>query len=241
VDPARRPTLALLPAGTGNDLCRSLGVPGDLRAATELLRDGRRARIDVVHARFPDHERCLVNAGAGGWSGAVSGALDAGTKAGWGPLAYLLGAAQALPELRWHPVVVRCDGGDAQAFSTCSIVVANGRYVAGGVEVAPEALLDDGALDLLVVRQGPLLELAALGARVAAGREVEHGDERVFRCRGRRIELELPGTVTFNLDGELQGAAPAVFEVEPGALEVVCARDAPALRPPHRAVRGDRG
>ncbi len=210
--------LGLLPLGTGNDFARSIGVPADLDGALAVLAAGRTAALDVGRA-VAEAPRHFVNVSAGGFSGVINEKMDAEVKRSWGPLSYLRSAVEAAPELASYRTTLRLDGGETLDVSAYSVVVANARYVAAGIPVAPEARLDDGLLDLMIVPESSVPQLAVLVPLVLLGRHTG-SDLAIFR-RAAAIELRSEPPMTFNVDGELLPDQPTRFEVLPRALRVV--------------------
>jgi diacylglycerol kinase (ATP) len=214
-----RVRLGLLPLGTGNDFARSIGIPADLEEALKVLAAGRTRRIDVGVARIGGGEaRCFLNMSAGGFSGKVSEKADE-AKERWGPLSYLRSALGALPELHGFKSVITLNGSERLELATYNIVVSNGRFVAAGIPVAPQAIVDDGMLDIMIAPEASMGQLALLLPQVLLGRHT-NSDLLIFR-RVTRLEIESDPPMTFNVDGELCGQDPAQFEILPRALEAV--------------------
>jgi diacylglycerol kinase (ATP) len=210
--------VGLIPLGTGNDFARTLALPTDLEAAIDLLRAGKARKIDLVRVTS-DRVRYFVNVSAGGFSGLVDEKLTRKMKKTWGPLAYLRGAAAALPDLRAYRTTLSLDNTESLHLSLYNVVIANGRYVAGGRLIAPEASIDDGLLDVVLIQERSAPELALLAAQVALGNHLL-SDAIVFRRAAKVTVNSRPG-MWFNVDGELVGNQPAVFEVVPRALQFV--------------------
>ncbi len=213
-----RARLGLLPLGTGNDFARSIKVPDDLQGALAILQEGRTRRLDVARATLRSRSRCFINMSAGGFSGVVSEKAGE-AKDRWGPLAYMRAAVDALPELRTFKVSIRLSGAEELDLETYNLVISNGRFVAGGIPVAPQAELDDGLLDIMIVPATTGPNLALLVPQVLLGMHLG-SDLLVFR-KATRIEIESDPPMAFNLDGELLDEQPTAFEVQPRALEVV--------------------
>jgi diacylglycerol kinase (ATP) len=210
--------VGLLPLGTGNDFARSIGMPVALEEAIEVIRAGETRSVDLVRVTS-DEVRYFVNVSAGGFSGLVNEKLTPEMKQTWGPLAYLRGAAAALPELRAYRTTLAFDNAESITLELYNVVVANGRYVAGGRLIAPEAAIDDGFLDVVLIPQRPAAELALVVAQIALGSHLS--SDAVIHRRARKLTVNSKPGMWFNVDGELVGNEPATFEIVPRALHFI--------------------
>lgn len=215
--------LGLLPLGTGNDLARTLAIPRALDDALEVLDEGRTARIDLFQLTAPGISRYGANVAAGGFSGQVDEALTGDVKAHWGPLAYLRGAAQVLPEMQQYETTVAFDDGPRERVNAFNIVVANGRTAAGGHRVAPEADPCDGQLDVVIVQWGSAAALTEVGARLMAGNYTR--SELVTHLRVQQVAVASSPGMWFNVDGELVTNEPVTIRVLPACQQVVVGPD----------------
>lgn len=215
---ADRIQIGLVPLGTGNDFARTLALPNSIEDCINILETGKTRAIDLVRVTS-DQVRYFVNVSAGGFSGTVNEKLTPEIKKTWGPLAYLRSAAAAFPELRSYRTTVVLDDDPPLEADLYNAIIANGRFVAGGTEVAPEAAADDGLLDLILVLQKPMSEIALLIAQMLNGKHL--GSDAVVFRRAKKILVRSNPGMWFNVDGELVGNEPALFEALPRALRFV--------------------
>jgi diacylglycerol kinase (ATP) len=216
---AGRPTpLAVVAAGTGNDNARELGLPvRDPHTAAATVTRGATRLVDLGRSHT-----------AGGttrwWIGVLGGGFDSvvnerAARLRWprGPMRYNLAVARELPVFRPIPYVVTVDG-DRQVTEAMLVAVANGPAFGGGMRVAPDAVYDDGLLDVVILHRVSRVEFLRVFPKVFKGTHVTHPQVEIRR--GARVRLEAPGIVT-QADGERFEPLPLDLEVVPGALAVV--------------------
>jgi YegS/Rv2252/BmrU family lipid kinase len=208
--------LAVVPAGTGNDLVRALGIPADAaaaaRAAADDLAAGTLRTIDAgrTGARWWATVLCC------GFDSAVS---DRANRLRWpkGRRRYDLAVLAELARLRPRELTLVLDG-EPRTLSVTMVAVGNTPWYGGGMKVCPAADPTDGLFDVTVVGATTRLELMRTKPRLTAGTHIEHAMVSVHRAA--RVELSSPGVTTY-ADGEPVAPLPAVAECVPGALTVV--------------------
>ena len=221
--PTARAALGVIPAGGGNDAARTLGLPvGDPLAAAALLPRLRRRPADL--ARVGERSYLIV-AGAG-FDSEVN--RIANQRLAWAP-----GRVRYVGALLVELVVGRPAGfrltldGEVHELRAWFVTVANSQSYGGGMRIAPDARLDDGLLDVVVVGDIGKPAFLATFPKVYSGRHLEH--PAVSLHRARRIELEADRTLAVYADGEPCGSLPATFAVQPAAIGVLAADHAPGF------------
>jgi diacylglycerol kinase (ATP) len=207
--------LAVVPAGTGNDLALALGVPRDpvaaARAAAADLRDGAVRTVDAGRTG----NRWWATVLCCGFDSAVT---DRANRLRWprGPRRYDLAILAELARLRPRDVTLVLDGVRSTVPVTL-VAVGNTCWYGAGMRICPGADPADGLFDVTVV--GPLgrRELVRSRPLLTAGTHVDHPAVTVHRAA--RVELESDGVSTY-ADGEPVAPLPAVAECVPGALHV---------------------
>lgn len=217
----RETTLAVFPAGSGCDFARHAGVPTDPDAWAAAMAAGRRRLLDGALATFrgtdgAPRSRRFLNVAALGLAGAVAEGVHRRGKPLGGTLTYLLEGLWAVAAGRPRRMRLVVDGAAEPWADYQLVAVANTSTIGGGMKVAPDADMEDGLLDLLTV--GPLsrAELLRLLPRVYSGGHT--GAPGVVLRRARRVEVGAEEALPLNLDGDLEGTTPAVFEVLPRAI-----------------------
>jgi diacylglycerol kinase (ATP) len=218
---ANRVCLGLVPLGTGNDFAASLGLPSSTARNIGLLLARKTKRIDLVRVKS-NRTRYFVNVSAGGFSSIVDGKLTPRIKQHWGSLSYVRSAAAAVPRLHAYRTRLVFDDNEELVIDLYNIVVANGRFVAGGLPIAPQADPADGWLDVILIPKQPAPKMALLAVEIALGRHLS--DDAILFRRARKIAVRSRPRMRFNADGELVGNMPAVFQILPHALTFVTRR-----------------
>lgn len=209
-------SLGLIPLGTGNDLVKLLDLPPDQPTlAAQRLRSAQPRPIDLGLA----NGRAFINGLGCGFDAQVTVESRRPTRLR-GFAVYLQALVRALAHYRAPQMRVSFNGQTIEQ-RTLLAAVGNGRCQGGGFWLTPDALLDDGLLDLCVAQQMRLDEIARHLPRVLRGTHTQLKQVRMARITEALIEMDAP--VPVHVDGELIGTALRRVEVQirPGALNLL--------------------
>ena len=224
-----RVELGMIPLGTGRDFARSLRIPHRFEDAVEVARAGRLRTVDVGRATYagPAGEACahFANFAGAGISGGIAARANRTTKALGGKVSFFWATLAVFS--RWQPseMTITIDGVERHA-RLLEALAMNGDYTAGGMWVAPEASLEDGAFDVVLIGEFSKAEFATTFPKIYRGRHVTHAKVEIVRARELRVDAPEPLPIV--LDGEQPGTTPARFELLPAAVRVRVP-DAPAV------------
>ncbi|MFI0486085.1 diacylglycerol/lipid kinase family protein [Actinomadura sp. 9N215] len=207
----------IVPAGRGNDFARQLGVPSDPEELAKLLLEGEPRAVDAIDA---NGTAVLGSVYAG--VDAVANDNANKTRLLRGSAAYYFGALRAIVSWRAADYLITVDG-ETRERQGYTVVAANSGYYGFGKHIAPDARVDDGLLDVILIRTAPKRLFFAVMRELEDGTHVRRPEVEVMRGEEVRIELAGPPgrTLPYGADGELPGVLPVTARVLPGALRVL--------------------
>jgi diacylglycerol kinase (ATP) len=213
--------LAIVAAGTGNDIARALQLPvHDALGAARVISGGKVRTIDAGrHTDALGVSHWFAGVLAAGFDSVVN---ERANTWGWpkGRMRYNLAIARELPVFKPIPYVIEVDGV-RHSTQAMLVAVGNGPSYGGGMRVCPDASFDDGLFDILVLHQISKIEFLKVFPKVFSGRHVGHPAVEILR--GRQVRLEASGIVSY-ADGERFALLPMTCQNIPAALNVLVHR-----------------
>ncbi len=216
--------IGLIPRGTGGDFRRTLELPEDMAAAARHIRDAAPRRMDAGRVRLRGHDgsdvtRHFVNVASFGFSSAVATRANASSKRLGGRLAFFAATMRTLVSYDNTDVWLTIDDKPRERRRVLMAAIGNGRFFGGGMKICPDAGLDDGQLDLVMVGDFTRADVVSKIGRIYSGTHLALDDVESTRLRRLVVEpVDADARVPLELDGETPGTLPATFEVLPGAL-----------------------
>ncbi|HEL3865177.1 lipid kinase YegS [Stenotrophomonas sp. B2] len=221
------PSLALVPMGTANDFATSANLPTEPEAALALIGQTTAHAIDLLRVDADGTPWWCANLASGGFGTQVTVETDAGLKKMLGGLAYVITGIAKLGRI--EPITARLHGPDfAWEGGFIALGIGNGRQAGGGQQLCPQALIDDGLLDVTVVPELEGEVASTLGQMLTGGKEAAL--ERVAtRVRLPWLQLESAQPLTLNLDGEPVQARRFRIDCVAGRVRMHLPADCPLL------------
>lgn len=222
----------ILPSGTGGDFRRTLGIPNDTREAGAALRSGITKQIDVGRVSFLNHEnepvsRYFLNVASFGLSAAIIERVKTSNKLDWlphdilrGKTSFALSTLQEIFGLDFETVRVKFDDKEEKPLNTINFCVCNSRFFGGGMKIAPEAVINDGLFDVVNIGDIKTAKILLRGYTLYRGSHLSLPEVKATLARKIEVSPMNREEIHIEVDGELPGKLPAVFEILPNALKV---------------------
>jgi len=215
--------LGVVCRGTGSDFIKTMSIPKKIEGAARVLKGRAVKRCDAgrIASRNADGgriERHFINIADFGVGGESVERVNKTTKAFGGFVSFLYGTLKTLLMYKSKMVRIKVDDRYEIEKPINTVVIANGQYFGGGMWVAPNAEVDDGMFDILVLDDMSLLESLANIPRLYKGTHIEHPKVECFR--GKTLVAESEEDVLIDVEGEHGGFLPAKFEIIPSSINV---------------------
>jgi YegS/Rv2252/BmrU family lipid kinase len=206
--------LGMLPGGRGNDFARVLGIPLEPVAACDVLASGVVRSLDLGQVG----EKTFIGIASCGFDSEANRIANE-TRVVRGNLVYAYGALRALAGWKRATFTVTLDGGPPHIMSGYSVAAANSKAYGGGMLLAPDASLEDGELDVVMIAHAPKIRFLRLLPTVFKGEHVHQPNVEIKRAREVEIRADRP--FTLYADGDPIAELPVTIRALAGVLRVV--------------------
>jgi len=215
--------LGVIPSGTGGDFARTADIPRDpVAAARHLVRATQTRPLDIGEMMYERDgkmtRRFFVNVAGIGFDAEVVERTESGGKRGGGTIPYYSALVTTIWKYRNKEVVVQMDDQRVEGRMN-AVVVCNGKFFGGGMKIGPNATLDDGLFDVIILGDLGRVEVVLNTPRLYNGTILEH--PKVSEYRARTVVVEAKQRMLIEADGEFIGPGPATFRIYPGALKLL--------------------
>ena len=215
--------LGVITSGTGGDFARTAGIPRDpLAAARHLVHAAQSRPLDIGEMIIPRDgkmmRRFFANIAGMGFDAEVIERTESGGKRGGGTIPYYSALVTTIWKYRNKEVAVQMDDQHIEGRMN-AIVVCNGKFFGGGMQISPNSTLDDGLFDVIILGDLGRFEVVANTPRLYNGTILEH--PKVSAYRAKTVVIEPRQRMLIEADGEFIGPGPTTFRIHPGALKLL--------------------
>ena len=218
----REAILGIISTGTGSDYIRTIGLPRRYENACRCLVQPKKQTVDLGIVEYTDNgqkaERIFVNFAGMGFDAEVVRRTTQKYKAMGSMLSYLLAILTTFTSYRNRDVSLTIDG-KAVDKRVCTVLINNGKYGGGGMFAAPDASIDDGLFDVVIIGDVSKPDLLRSLPRIYRGTHLTHPKVTVKKAKEVQVQSS-GGRVQLQADGELLGELPSRFRVLPAALNI---------------------
>ncbi|MFH8626389.1 diacylglycerol/lipid kinase family protein [Streptomyces vietnamensis] len=208
----------LVPAGRGNDFARALGLPTDAPGLAKVLLDGEPRAVDTIEVESARHKGVHVLGSVYAGVDAVANRHANDSRLLRGAASYYAGGLRAV--LAWKPAAYRITiDGVRHERTGYTVVAANSGFYGFGRNIAPDARVDDGLLDVVVIKEAPKRLFFAMMNELKTGAHVKRPQVEILRGEEVRIEADRP--LPYGADGEVDATLPVTLRARPAALRVL--------------------
>ncbi len=222
--PCHELTYALLPVGTGNDWCRTYGIPRDLRRWLPMIRQLNTRLQDVGSIQYTlqgqQQQRYFVNVAGMAYDAYLVHYIDQNKSYVGGHLGYLFQLVKCIFRYSLSKAIVYFNGEEVEdEFYTINVGIC--RYSGGGMQLVPHAVPDDGLMALTLAGRLNILEVLLNTYRFYTGTLDKHKKIRTYQTQHIRVEAKANEATLVEADGEFLGETPVEFKIIEKALKVV--------------------
>lgn len=199
-----RPKLGIIPAGTTNDFARALQIPRDIKKAVGIIANGKDMHLDIGKV----NDNYFINIAGGGQLTELTYDVPIKLKTMLGQLAYYIKGIEMLPFLKPSHARIEYDDGVIEE-DIMLFLISNSNSVGGFEKLAPDAKLNDGYFDLLILKKINLAEFIHIASLALRGAHLNN--DNIIYVKSKKVKVNPSEKMMLNLDGEYGGLLPGEF------------------------------
>lgn len=209
--------LAIVPTGSGNDFIRGVYPKYKIERLLEGLIKGKASYVDIGRI----NEKYFLNVASVGLDAEIAKNVVYFKKLKFigGSLAYLLSIAKTLLGYECNLIKIKLDGEEIWTDKSLLLAIANGKYYGGGIPIAPSAKVDDGQLNICLVKELGIVHILPIIPKLFLAKHEEAKDVQVFKATS--IEVEGDKALNINIDGEIIKERNINIEIIPRGIEII--------------------
>jgi diacylglycerol kinase (ATP) len=212
-----QPVFTFLPRGSGNDLARTMGYDSSINSLYQRIEGNDIVDMDVGIARFSEGDRYFMNVMDLGLGGSIALKVETYRRGKWSFLAYQRAILSVLPFYVKQTITIESATFqyDGKALSA---VIANGLWFGGGLGIAPDAKINDGLLNLVVIGNVGIAEYLYYLPRIMMGKKIIHKEVHYLELKSLTVK---GNNLPCEMDGESSGTEPVEISVIPGKIKIL--------------------
>ena len=214
--------IAILPSGTVNDFANYLGIPKNSYDYFQMIKNGKLINVDVGKL----NNEYFANVAAGGFLTSIGHQVNIDSKTIFGRLAYYFEGAReiTLDGFNPKPFKVRITSEEyTNEEEILLFIVSNSSSIGGFKRLAPEANINDGLLDVIIIRKSAITDIANIFFNILSGEHIKHPNVKYFKTKS--IAIDSDSGIDIDMDGEYGGKLPATFQAVPSAIKILVEED----------------
>lgn len=204
--------LGIIPSGTSNDFATFLGIPKDIKAAIDIILEGKTDLVDIGKT----NNKYFINVVAGGILPSIGHKAKKDLKNTFGMFAYYIKAIEEIPNIKPFSISIITENN--QVTEDVLMFLILNTSIAGGFKIAPDAKVNDGLLDVCLIKNCTIAEFASLFIKVLKGEHIN--DEKLIFMQTKKLYISSNDKIETDVDGEANHDVPLEIEIAPSAIRV---------------------